>query len=191
MPEFDDQDSQSNDVSIRSEYESHGVEQFYARSGAAYRNPHEPVLRRLLKTVASDWILDLSHILDLAAGSGEVTLILADLGAGTIEACDPFTQAAYFARTGRAPQSWSFDDIAAGVLADRRYSLVVCSFALHLCEETRLAGVAFALAMVSPALLILTPHKRPVLRAEWGWALERETVIERVRGRLYRSTFLA
>jgi len=81
----------------------------------------------------------------------------------------------------------SFEDVAAGALSGRKYSLVVCSFALHLCEPSRLPAVAYQLSLVAPALLILTPHKRPHLREEWGWNLDGEQVVERVRSRFYRS----
>src|SRR5947209_8650835 len=83
----------------------------------------------------------------------------------------PAAAAAYAARTGRPAARLTFEDVAAGALAGRTYSLVVCSFALHLCEPSRLPGVAAALAQVSPALLVVTPHKRPVLRPAWGWGL--------------------
>jgi len=176
-------------LSIRGEYESQGVEAYYRRFGRQYRNPHEPAVVRSLTEAVRHWQLDLSRrVLDLAAGSGEATLALRELGAGAIDATDPFTHAAYAARTGRACERLGFEDIAAGALAGRSYGLIVCSFALHLCEPSRLPGVAAALSLLAPSLLVLTPHKRPVLRAAWGWALSGELVVERVRTRWYTST---
>jgi len=81
----------------------------------------------------------------------------------------------------------TFEDVAAGALAGRHYTLTVCSFALHLADVSRLPLLAWQLATVSDALLIVTPHKRPVLRPEWGWELVDEVLIDRVRGRCYRS----
>lgn len=132
----------------------------------------------------------MSHVLDLCAGSGEVTLALLSCCSDAprrITACDPYTHAAYEARTSRPCERWSFDDIAAGALAGRSFSLVVCSFALHLCEPSRLPGVCWQLSQVSRDLLVLTPHKRPVIRAEWGWQLSRETLFQRVRARRYQA----
>jgi len=172
---------------IRHEYESRGVAGFYRQSGAHYRNPHEPQVRKSLQFAAAHWNLDLSHVLDLAAGSGEVTLALRDLGAKQIEAIDPFTFAAYRERTGTEAGRETFEQIAAGALAGRTYSLIVCSFALHLVENSRLAQLCYALSQISGTLLILTPHKRPEIRPEWSWTLQQETVIERVRSRLYRT----
>ena len=78
--------------------------------------------------------------------------------------------------------------MAAGALAGRAYGLVVCSFALHLAEASRLPGVCQQLSLVAPTLLVLTPHKRPVIREAWGWRLAGEFVWARVRCRLYRPS---
>ena len=173
--------------SIRREYERHGATPYYARFGATYRNPHEPIVVRSLKTAAERFDLDLTHVLDLAAGSGEVTLALRALGAAQIHGIDPYTADAYQLRTGAAAERLSFADIAAGALAGRRYSLIVCSFALHLCEPSRLPALAYQLGRVSDGLLILTPHKKPEIRPEWGWELAGESLAERVRSRWYRG----
>jgi hypothetical protein len=181
------EDHTSPETSIRTEYEKHGVERFYRESGASYRNPHEPELRRVLDIVVREWKLDLSKVLDLAAGSGEVTVALREIGVGEIEGVDPFTFVAYESRTGVRAGRETFEDIAAGAFAGRDYSLIVCSFAMHLVEESRLAGLAKQLSQIGSKLLILTPHKRPVLRPDWGWELENERVKHRVRARIYRS----
>ena len=81
-----------------------------------------------------------------------------------------------------------FDDICAGALEGRRYSLIACSFALHLADLSKLPVLAHQLARVGEKLLILTPHKRPALKPAWGWQLRSETMLERVRARLYGST---
>jgi 2-polyprenyl-3-methyl-5-hydroxy-6-metoxy-1,4-benzoquinol methylase len=172
---------------IRHQYEQHGVEGYYAQFGAAYRNPHEPRIREALRMAIERWPLDLSHVLDLACGSGEATLALGEAGAGEITGMDPFTDDAYRARTGRTAEALSFEQIATGALAGRRYSLIVCSFALHLLEESWLPALLAQLAQLSGHLLLLTPNKRPELKAGWGWRLEDEFVHERVRVRLYLS----
>jgi SAM-dependent methyltransferase len=187
-PDPDETIDDRDELSIRGEYEAHGVEGYYREFGRDYRNPHEPIVRRSLEIAAEKWPLGLSLVLDLAAGSGEATLVLRELGAGRVEGIDPFTAEAYQARTGSAAERFTFEQIAGGAIAGRTYSLVVCSFGLHLCEPSRLPGVAWALSLISPELLVLTPHKRPVLRHEWGWALVEEMVVERVRTRLYRRS---
>ena len=173
--------------SIRGAYEKHGARDFYRRFGATYRNPHEPSVRRAIRASVEKWRPDLSRVLDLAAGSGEATLALRELGAEHVDGIDPYTAEAYASRTGSPAQSLSFEDVAAGALAGRSYTLVACSFALHLCEPSRLPAVAYQLSLVGRTLLVLTPHKRPHVRAEWGWHLDGEGVVERVRWRFYRS----
>jgi len=175
-------------ASIRSRYESLGVDAFYRDEGDEYRNPHEEAIGRLLAQIVPAWNLDLTSVLDLAAGSGEVTLALRALGARRIVGIDPFTFRAYAKRTGDVAQRLTFAQIAAGVLQGRQYSLIVCSFALHLCEASRLPGVAQELSRMAPALLLIMPHKRPALRPEWGWTLTEEKVVERVRARVYLSS---
>ncbi|MDX2039675.1 MAG: class I SAM-dependent methyltransferase [Acidobacteriota bacterium] len=171
---------------IRHQYQEHGVEEFYTQFGAEYRNPHELIIAEVLREAVSRSNLDLTQVLDLACGSGEVTLVLREFGAGQIDGVDPFTGDAYRTRTGKPAEAVSFEQIAAGALAGRRYSLVVCSFAMHLVAESWLPSLLFQLGEMSDCLLILTPHKRPELKAEWRWMLEGEFVIERVRARLYR-----
>jgi hypothetical protein len=183
-------DSHPDDVdpSVRGGYARLGVDAYYRRHAAEYRNPHEDAVRAALAHAVSDWRPDLSDVLDLAAGSGEVTLALRELGARRIDAVDPFTADAYLARAGARCERLDFAAVAAGALAGRGYSLVVCSFAMHLCESSRLPALAQQLSLIAPNLLILTPHKRPVLRPEWGWELAGERVTRRVRARFYRST---
>lgn len=173
---------------IRKAYETHGVRAFYVTRGSAYRNPHERQIRRSLEIAVRSGDLDFTRVLDLAAGSGEATLALRELGAAAIDGIDPFTFEAYQQRTGQPARRETFEQISGGALAGRDYSLIVCSFAMHLVERSRLPQLAMQLSFIADQLLILTPHKRPTIRAEWGWSLESERVAERVRSRLYWST---
>ncbi len=171
---------------IRPAYEEHGVTGFYEQFGSSYRNPHETILQSLLKRVILEWKLDLSSVLDLACGSGEATLVLQELGA-KVAGIDPYTFEAYLERTGLHAEPFSFDDIANGTLEGRSYSLIVCSFALHLMEVSKLPMLLFQLSQITDTLLILTPHKRPQIKPEWGWHLEAEILEDRVRARSYRT----
>jgi Methyltransferase domain len=174
-------------MSIRSQYEKMGVQRFYEECGEQYRNPHEPAVSRTIIAAVDRWSPDLANVLDLACGSGEVTLTLRSMGACSIHGIDPFTADAYRKRTGGTAEAIDFDAIAAGHLSTRHYTLIVCSYALHLVELSRLPMLAHALAEVGDRLLVVTPHKRPVLKDEWGWSLRSELVVERVRARYYDS----
>jgi len=180
-----------DDEAIRAGYERHGVAGFYQRFGASYRNPHEPAVRAAIGQAVRCWSIPLRTVLDLACGSGEATLALRELGCDQIDAIDPYTAAAYAGRTGAVAEPLTFEQIAAGALAGRRYDTVVCSFALHLVAASRLPALSLQLSLVGAGLLVLTPHKRPHIRPEWGWSLVGELVVERVRARYYHSALPA
>src|SRR5258708_38489137 len=109
--------------SIRGQYERFGVQAFYERAGSSYRNPHEPAIREALRQSVDRWQPDLRSVLDLACGSGEVTLALRETGGATVTGIDPYTGAAYFERTGQQAEALAFEQISTGILAERCYSL--------------------------------------------------------------------
>ena len=193
----------NNNSSIRGAYQTHGsATAYYEQQGAAYRNPHEAVVRQALQmALTRRWqhMVDTTRILDLACGSGEVTLAVRDilsLSSPSICGMDPYTHAAYQARTGQEALQLSFEDIQEGRLEELQessgkqplFTLTICSFALHLVDKSRLPVVMYQLSRVTSALMILTPHKRPQLCPSWGWMLHDEFMHERVRVRLYFST---
>lgn len=174
--------------SAREWYED-GIDDHYRSHGASYRNPHEPQLFGAVARALREWpMIDTSAVLDLAAGSGELTRAIRAVRPGSgIVGCDPFTGDAYRAHAGDRFETLSFEQIAAGALRERRFTLIGCSFAMHLCPASLLPQLALELAQVSPHLLILTPHKRPILREAWGWHPVGEFVEQRVRVRLHAS----
>lgn len=166
-----------------------GVAGHYAAHGEAYRNPHAEIIDEAVAIAIKRWQLNVSAVLDLAAGAGELTLAIRKARPdAALVGSDPFTFAAYEATTGHACERLSFEDVAAGALGERSFSLVGCSFAMHLCPTSILPTLAIALAQQSPQLLIVTPHKRPVIRSDWGWRMHDEFVEQRVRVRLYESS---
>jgi ubiquinone/menaquinone biosynthesis C-methylase UbiE len=89
----------------------------------------------VIKSVINLWNLDVSNILDLACGSGEVTLALLSHGIKNIEGIDPYTYQSFEKRTKMLCKPLSFEDIVNGKLEGMRYSLIICSYALHLASE--------------------------------------------------------
>ena len=150
---------------IRHAYEEHGVEAYYRENGARYRNPHEDRIETVVRRAAMQWDLQpTARILDLACGSGEVTLALRRLNFTHVEGVDPFTSDAFEARTGTPVCGrWTFEQIAAGSFAEElsEYDTVVCSFAAHLIQPSFLPCVMLQLSVYVQQLIILTPHKRP------------------------------
>ncbi len=171
---------------IRNAYQKYGVKTFYQHFGDTYRNPHEASIVKVIEAMLSVCLPDFSKVLDLACGSGEVTLALKALGYNNVEGIEPYTFKAYFKRTGQHAEQYRFEEIENGVLSDRRYTTIICSFALHLVQPSRLPTLLYQLSQIAPSLLVITPHKKPEIKAQWGWTLSKELLIERVRGRLYQ-----
>ncbi len=175
--------------SIRKGYEEYSVKGFYEKFGDNYRNPQELAVRQVIQLAVNKWDLNFTKVLDLACGSGEVTCLLQSLGFFEIDGIDPYTYNAYLKRTGNQAEIYTFEDIESGVLLNRHYSLIICSFALHLVTESRLPLVVYQLSLIADLMIILTPHKRPELKSAWGWTLLDEISFNRVRARLYHPTY--
>jgi len=176
---------------VRTGYDTLGPQAYYDTHKADYRNPHEPVIVKLL----GQWHAQHAPpadatMLDLACGSGEITRYFQQLGYRNLSGIDPYTGPAYAARTGLEAAALSFSDIADGRLEGGRFDYIFCSFALLLAEPSRLPVLCHRLAEAGGHMVVLTPHKRPEIRAEWGWRLEREWLSERVRLRFYRSCLI-
>lgn len=170
--------------SIREGYDDLGVEKYYKKHQCDYCNPHEKIIKKLLKAAHDDRRFK-NNILDLCCGSGEVTRTLLECDPSyDITGLDPYTAQAYYTRTGKNAIELSFRDIADGKLYGH-YDHIICSFALHLCPESMLPIVLWQLGEVSDSLIILTPHKRPDCDQVSGWYLVEEKKEERVRMRFY------
>ena len=172
-------------LSIRNEYAKQGIEEFYKNNGSTYSNPHEYIIHKCLGHAISNWFIPLDTVLDLACGSGEITSQILYYTKNVV-GVDPYTFDAYYNRIGKYPLLYSFEDIANGIMKDHHFDIIICSFALHLIEKSRLPGVCYALSQISDKLLIITPNKKPTI--SWFWELKQEKIIDRVRIRLYEKT---
>ncbi len=145
---------------LRTLYEQLGVDQYYKQYAAQYVNPHLAQIQALL--VQNQQNLDYSSILDLCAGGGEVSAVVQSLGHQQITASDPYTHQLYRKNMGFEPFKWSFDDIIRGKIQGQ-YSTVICSFAMHLCPLNQLYPLLVQLFGTSAVVVVISPHKRPVL----------------------------
>jgi hypothetical protein len=169
---------------IRPLYEQHGTEGYYQAFGDRYENPHLPEIRALLERNRERFDCS-GGVLDFAAGGGEVTRVLQGLGVRDIRGSDPFTHRLYEQNTGLACAQWSFRDVVRAGISER-YSLIISSFALHLCPAKDLFPLAWNLLQAAPTLVVLTPHKRPALELLPGIALAWEDAVATPRGKLVR-----
>ena len=169
---------------IRPLYEEYGAEGYYRDHAANYENPHQPQIQSLL--ARNFQRLDCSgKVLDFAAGGGEVTRALRKLGAPNLEGCDPFTYELYEQKTGLACLKYAFKDVLKNGLSEK-YSLIISSFALHLCPQKELFPLCWNLLQAAPTLIVITPHKRPALELLPGISLVWEDVVENERGKKVR-----
>ncbi|MBC7777094.1 MAG: class I SAM-dependent methyltransferase, partial [Phycisphaerae bacterium] len=121
----------SHTLKIRPLYDEYGAEGYYREFADEYENPHLPEIRALLERNFERFDCS-SPILDFAAGGGEVASVLQSLGAKDIVGCDPFTHALFQRKTGLPCLQLSFKDVIREGLSGQ-YSLIVSSFAMHLC----------------------------------------------------------
>eukprot|EP00798_Chlamydomonas_sp_ICE-L_P022125 gene22125-29186_t len=240
--------------SMRENYNTQGVDEYYANTGQEYRNPHFGSMLTAMGSILNLWLPMLCeeyglpgssgeagetgheeegpsvaaeksvkvgriNMLDLACGAGEATQAIymwekvlngyqaapqhqksrKDVGpdskavaellnrALVVDACDPYTQAAYHQWTGQQAESFSFQDVADGCLLDRAYHVCACSYALHVLEGSKLFATLMSLSLVCGYLIVLSPHKKPSINAACGWEMKEHIVIERVHAWIYES----
>lgn len=156
--------------SIRGYYEKLGVEDYYKRHAYNYSNPHFEQIRELLVNNTkdnTDYTIDYSNVMDFCAGAGEVTLVLQELGFPNTIGCDPFTHKVYRRKTKRPCLRLDFKSVIRHQL-EGKYSAIICSFGMHLCPPKELYPLVFELFQHAPQLVIITPHKRPILEELTG-----------------------
>lgn len=169
---------------IRPLYEAFGAEGYYRDHAAGYENPHEAQIQALLARNFHR-IDSTGIVLDFAAGGGEVTLALRQLGAQHLAGSDPFTHALFEEKTGLPCLRLSFMDVIKQGI-NGQYSAIISSFALHLCPAKDLFPLAWNLLQAAPILVIITPHKRPELELLPGIYLLWDDSVETPRGKKVR-----
>jgi SAM-dependent methyltransferase len=165
---------------IRNQYAELGVEKYYQQHAEDYQNPHVEQIKTLLERYQHQF--DYNQVLDFCCGGGEVTLILKALGFEQTVGCDPFTFALYETNIQKTCLRWSFDDVIRGKLIGD-YTTIICSFAMHLCDEKKLYPLVNQLFKHTENIIILTPHKRPALEMWSDFELRIEDFVLTERGK--------
>lgn len=170
-------------VGFRQKYAS-SVESFYLKHGHEYRNDHEIQVKELTRWACD--ILNPKHVLDLACGSGEVSLVIQSIGS-YVKGVDPYCYEAFKNRTRQDALRLTFDQVIAGQLSAERFDAIFCSFALHLLPIWKLRNLLFKLKEYSGTLVVITPIKRPEINKDMGWMLQHQCEFERVKCRIYKN----
>ncbi len=170
---------------IRDQYVAQGVDTYYQQHGDTYENPHFAQIATLLENNQAQ--VDYTKVLDFCAGGGEVTQVLQQLGHTHMLGCDPYTYDLYAQNTQCDCLRYNFQEVIQGklnqALATQTFSSIVCSFAMHLCPEKQLYPLVFNLFQLTHQLIIITPHKRPVLEEIGEVSLEYEDYTLTERGK--------
>lgn len=147
---------------IRLKYEENGVAGYYSQFATQYINPHFEYIKALL--IKNQPKLDYTKGLDFCAGNGEVSQVWQALGYTDFVGSDCFTFESYEKNLGISCFKYSFEDIVKSKFVfPHHFSVIVCSFAMHLCPEKWLFSLVNNLFLYTDVVAIITPHKRPQL----------------------------
>ena len=122
----------------------------------------------------------------MGAGTGEITNILNDLGYYNITGLDLYLCKEYEDNTGYKCMEMSFDDIQQGKLQDKKYTTIICSYALHLADKSILHDLLWELSLISEYLVILSPTKKPEISDD-SWELIYSFTNGKSKNRIYTS----
>lgn len=169
---------------IRNQYAQVGVENYYQNNADTYTNPHEDIITELINE--STEIVDYGNsALDLCCGNGLATKVL-EQHVKHIVGNDPYMHRQYTEQTNRYCYDYDFKQLAQSCPIDK-VDTIICSFALHLCDESLLPNILYNLSLITNTLVVVTPNKKPTINI--FWELQNEIVKERVRLRIYKTKY--
>jgi hypothetical protein len=174
---------------IRKNYEIMGVEDFYNKIGGEYKNPHIDDIEKCIKKCIGLGFDEFDKTLDLASGTGEITTILNELGYNNIDiiGCDPYLYREYTQKTKNTCLNYSFEDIQKGSLSGYEFDTIICSYGLHLADDSILAELFWNLSLISKILIIISPNNRPEVKKDYGWELDKYFKEGKSKCRIYIS----
>lgn len=170
-------------MKVREEYKKYGSSDlFYLEKATDYQNPHQSIIEKLLEIYSLSKSKE-SKVLDLCCGNGLVTNYLKSIGFKNIYGIDPYFSEIYQQKTKEVCYKKNFKEI---VLSNdlEECDIIICSFALHLCEKSLLPQLLFKLSQIGKELVVITPHKNPVIKN--SWSMKSEVMEERVRMRIFQ-----
>ena len=175
--------------SIRPRYEILGVDDFYKNIGGDYYNPHIFDIKKCIKKSISYGYDKFDKTLDLASGLGEITNILYKLGYTDINivGCDPYLYKLYELKTGNKCLNYSFSDIQKGKLNKFNFDTIICSYALHLADDSIIPELMWNLSLISKVFIIISPNNKPIIRYNGDWELKYSFKEGKSKCRIYES----
>lgn len=149
-------------MSIRAQYEQHGVSGYYSEFSATYENPHQEFVRMLLNRVRdSRWQTGI----DFSCGAGLVTQTWRSID---FVGVDPFMAERYEAETGRPCLVGSAEDVVNGKIKLPVSDVIVCSYAMDLIPKSYMMALGWLFAEAAENLVVLRPNKKILEHPAWN-----------------------
>lgn len=172
-------------ISIRQQYDSIGIQEYYSKHSNDYSNPHY-----------SDVISCLEYhynknrhvaVFDFACGDGLVSKWIGNNS--YIIGNDCYLKDRYMRETGNGCYGYSFNDfIKFSNAINESFDLTIISYALDLCDKEIVPMLLYRLALISNELLIIRPNKH--LLSSPYWLLTDTNKIGKSNSSLYKSTLI-
>ena len=166
-------------------------EDFYSHCNK-YKNPHSkkfgPIIKKVIQWLPFDLSIESQKcpVLDLACGTGEITIQLMNQNIDHVVGIDPFLATSYSENTSKPVLQNSFEDIYQEKILLEKYSIVFCSYALHLCEDP--SALLEVLKRYTQYLCVVTPHGLPIISLESGWVRIFDFKYSNIKVYLYEFT---
>jgi SAM-dependent methyltransferase len=174
---------------FRAKY-SVGVDTYYS-SCSHYSNPHSSKFAAIIEKVISWLPFNLKEssttkpVLDLACGSGQITKLLILNGIENVLGLDPHLGEQYRSEVGKPVFNNSFEDICHFRVVLPKCSLIICSYALHLCAD--LLNLLTTLKLSCDYLCVISPHGLPHIPPDSGWTTHFDFKYANIKVHLYTT----
>lgn len=170
-------------LSIRKEYETLGVDNYYTDNSETYHNPHAIFALNCLEQL---WSEQFKNVLDFACGDGLASKYLRkNHNIDNIIGCDKFMYSRYERETKNTCFQFSFEDIANGNFELPKVDVIVFSYAIDLVKTSYLNNMLYNLSNISESLIVIRPNNHIV--EHFSWKLEQTVKVEKSRGMLYKK----
>ncbi len=178
----------SNQIGFRQLYNNSGnSDLYYINHGNSYSNPHQNSIEKIVKDVVTTFFTIQHSYLDLGCGGGQVSMALNSIGCKNVVGLDPYTTSLYKKNCPFPILAHSFQDVAYNKIQLDNCDVVIASFSLHLCPLHDLKLLCINLALVCQWLVIISPHKNPILTDDCGFKLVEFFKSDRIHVRIYKS----
>lgn len=140
-----------------------------------YSNPHynkftyiiDKIIKWLPENISIEKLQNSNYpIIDLAAGSGQITKLLQKYNIKNIIGIEPYLYEQYINSTQKIVYPNTFNDIINGIISFEKIPLIFISYALHLCENADI--LLEKIRNWTNYLCVITPIGMSLTNANWS-----------------------